>query len=252
VTPDGAHVYLANECDNTVSAIDTASNIVTATVSVGMGPVGVSVTPDGRQVYVANSGDATVSVIAAASNTVTATVPVGRAPAAFGQFIRSASTVPFASFIAHVEIERSHRITRHAGDSFEVEGRAVLGELSNGIAPNAEEVTLRLGSFSLTIPAGSFVATRDNEGEDEDRDGRVKRDEGDSDARNDVVTTYHFKGVIAGVSLDATIEQGPQHAFRFGVNGRHANLRLVHNPVTVSLAIGDDEGNVLTRTDIHR
>ncbi len=41
---------------NTVSVIDTATNNVTATVTVGSGPYGVAVTPDGTKVYVANCG----------------------------------------------------------------------------------------------------------------------------------------------------------------------------------------------------
>jgi YVTN family beta-propeller protein len=72
--------------------IDTATNMVVATVPVGNVPSGVAITPDGTHVYVANSNPGTlgtpgtpgtpgtVSVIAAASNTVVATVGVGANP----------------------------------------------------------------------------------------------------------------------------------------------------------------------------
>src|SRR3981189_1841060 len=60
-----------------VSVITTASNTVTATVHVGVGPTGVAVTPDGARVYVANEGDGTVSVIDTASNAWIATVAGG-------------------------------------------------------------------------------------------------------------------------------------------------------------------------------
>jgi YVTN family beta-propeller protein len=60
---------------------------VSATISVGNGPVGVAFTPDGSKAYVANQFDNTVSVIAAASNTVVATINVGPSPIAFGIFI---------------------------------------------------------------------------------------------------------------------------------------------------------------------
>jgi YVTN family beta-propeller protein len=251
VTPDGAHVYVGNFSDNTVSVITTASNTVTAIVPVGVNPLGLAVTPDGAHVYVGNFSDNTVSVIATASNTVTATVPVGWSPVAFGQFIGSVRvTVPFASLISSVEIERTHSFTKHANDSFEVEGRGVLGQASDGIAPNADDVTLSLGSFSFTIPAGSFVVTidrdKDNERRDRDRDDRDHVD------RDDVVTTYHFEGVIADVSLNATIVQGPERRFRFQFEGRHANLSLVVNPVIVGLAIGHDVGHVAVKADIDR
>jgi YVTN family beta-propeller protein len=39
VTPDGSKVYVANYEDNTVSVIDTATNIVNATIPVGTEPL---------------------------------------------------------------------------------------------------------------------------------------------------------------------------------------------------------------------
>jgi YVTN family beta-propeller protein len=70
--------------NGTVSVIDTATNTVVATVTVGGFPAGVAVTPDGKLVYVANGRSpppiGSVSVIDTATNTVVATVPVGNAP----------------------------------------------------------------------------------------------------------------------------------------------------------------------------
>ncbi len=82
VTPDGSHVYVANNGlgANSVSVIATATNTVVATVPVGSAPAGVAITPDGAHVYVTNGFDGTVSVIATASNTVVATVGVGTNP----------------------------------------------------------------------------------------------------------------------------------------------------------------------------
>jgi YVTN family beta-propeller protein len=251
VTPDGIHVYVTNFSDNSVSVIATVINTVTATVLVGVNPMGLAVTPDGASVYVATVSDNTVSVIATASNTVTATVPVGSSPIAFGQFIGSVTVkVPFASFTSRVEIERTHSLTKHAGDSFEVEGGGVLGQASDGIAPSADDVTLSLGSFLITIPAGSFVATSDRDRDNDRRDW--DRDDRDRDDRDNLVTTYHFQGVIADVSLNARIEQGPKQRFRFHFEGRHANLSLVVNPMIVGLAIGHDVGHVVVKADIDK
>src|SRR5205807_3946101 len=83
VNPEGTRVYVANACDSrgacgdsagTVSVIDTGSNTVTATVTVGNAPVGVAVNPSGTRVYVANFGADSVSVIDTTTNTVTATI----------------------------------------------------------------------------------------------------------------------------------------------------------------------------------
>ena len=62
--------YITNSGDSTVSVINVATNTVTATITVGTYPDGVSVSPDGSKVYVANDGDNTVSVINTATNTV--------------------------------------------------------------------------------------------------------------------------------------------------------------------------------------
>ena len=71
-------IYVTNQYHN-ISIIDTATNIVTATVNVGR-ILGVAVSPEGTKVYVANLNSDTVSVIDTATNTVTATVHVGSQP----------------------------------------------------------------------------------------------------------------------------------------------------------------------------
>ncbi|WP_051692062.1 cadherin-like beta sandwich domain-containing protein, partial [Pedobacter borealis] len=73
-------LYIPNSGDGTVSVVNTATNLVTATIGVGGSPKGVSVSPDGSTVYVTNSDDGTVSVINSATNTVTATINVGMSP----------------------------------------------------------------------------------------------------------------------------------------------------------------------------
>ena len=64
--------YITNINDNTVSVIDTATNNITATVTVGSYPFGVAAT--GSNVYVTNYYSGTVSVINTTTNSVTATV----------------------------------------------------------------------------------------------------------------------------------------------------------------------------------
>jgi YVTN family beta-propeller protein len=75
-----AYVTNFNNAD-TVSVVATASNTVTATITVGSEPYGVAATPDGTKVYVANNGSGTVSAIATASNTMTGSpIIVGNGP----------------------------------------------------------------------------------------------------------------------------------------------------------------------------
>ena len=78
--------YVVNQRSNNVSVIDTATNMVVATVPVGAVPGWVAVTPDGKHAYVTNGNagnpPSTVSVIDTATNMVVATVPVGLGPGA--------------------------------------------------------------------------------------------------------------------------------------------------------------------------
>jgi YVTN family beta-propeller protein len=67
---------------DTVSVIDTQSNTVVGTVTVGAAPVGMAFTPDGALAYVANQQSNSVSVIDTASLTVVASVSVGSSPSA--------------------------------------------------------------------------------------------------------------------------------------------------------------------------
>ena len=80
LTPNGAYAYVTNSGGTTVSVIDTSTNAVTATVTVGSEPVGVAVTPNGAYAYVTNYGSKSVSVISTATNAVTATVTVEDEP----------------------------------------------------------------------------------------------------------------------------------------------------------------------------
>ena len=81
------NAYITNRGDNTVSVIDTSSNMVSGSISVGSLPMGVAVTPDGSLVYVANSIDNTVSVIPTSVNMVTGAILGFSQPIAFGVFI---------------------------------------------------------------------------------------------------------------------------------------------------------------------
>jgi YVTN family beta-propeller protein len=102
VSPDGSKVYVTNDALNNVVVINAATNTVTATISVGTGPLGVALTPDGSKVYIANIGDNNVSVIDTASKTVTATIPVGSNPIAFGIFVQPTKPAPrFAGTPGH-------------------------------------------------------------------------------------------------------------------------------------------------------
>jgi hypothetical protein len=249
-------------------------------MNIGAGDYG-NVSSDSCSVTRAGTPDLVAKYIVAGRDYVDGTAKPGYARFTYPHPLRPGAitgtgTVPFASFTARLEVHRSHRPSLHADESFEVEGRGVLGAASHGIAPETEDVTLSLGPFSLTIPAGSFVKKadkddndrerergRDNDndgkGKDKDRDRNKDRDNRDKDRdndnerkadRDDLQIEYVFKGVIDGVSLKATIERQPTKELKFEFEGRGADLSHVGNPVKVGLAIGDDVGSVVVQAHI--
>ena len=125
-----------------------------------------------------------------------------------------APMVPFASASARLEI---------AGRGFELNEWFTLGAGSDGINPLSENVTLQIGTFSITIPAGSFH---------QDPRGR-----------------FVFEGVIHGVSLEVQIEPRGNNSFTFKAEAAGVDLSRLTNPVTVVLTIGDDSGRVVVAAE---
>lgn len=64
----------------TIYVINTVTNTVAATITVGTFPNAVCVSPDGSLIYVANENSDNISVISTATNTVIATFPAGQNP----------------------------------------------------------------------------------------------------------------------------------------------------------------------------
>jgi hypothetical protein len=107
-------------------------------------------------------------------------------------------------------------ITRRSGandDILSLKARVALGKISNGIDPVNEKVTIRIGTFRKTIPAGSFV---------------VK------------AFRFQFTGKVRGTPMRVVIRRLGATSFRITVTSRKATLTGTVNPVPVSLRIGND------------
>lgn len=102
-------------------------------------------------------------------------------------------------------------------DEFEAKGTFTLGEDSDGIDPVAEEVTITVGTYTVTIPADSF---------------RWKKGK------------YTFNEDVDGVELVVKIKPLGGGTFKFKIVAEDADLSGTANPVEVTLTIGDDAGTV--------
>jgi YVTN family beta-propeller protein len=73
----GDLLYVANNGGSTVSVIDTATNTVTGSISVGSGPAEIAADPAAGRAYVANFNSNTVSVVDTAARVTVATIGTG-------------------------------------------------------------------------------------------------------------------------------------------------------------------------------
>jgi len=144
------------------------------------------------------SGSATLAV---GGNTIN-TIPITFSPSSLS------CATPFATSSAKLEIAQS---------GFDLTESFTLGQNSNGINPVTEEVTLEIGPFSVTIPAGSFQLNPNG--------------------------SFAFQGVINGVTMQVQIVPLGNNMFTFKAQGTGVDLTGLFNPVTVVLTIGDDFGS---------
>jgi hypothetical protein len=125
--------------------------------------------------------------------------------------------VPFATSFAKLEI---------SARGFDLKESFTLGTNSNGINPVTEDVTLQIGTFSVTIPAGSF---------ERKPNGR-----------------FDFKGVINEVKLKVQIVPLGNNIFTFNAEGKGVDLTGLTNPVTVVLTIGTDSGSTAVSAEFQQ
>jgi hypothetical protein len=124
----------------------------------------------------------------------------------------------FAAFVAQVTLRLG---PVPAEDTVALRTTFTLNNDSDGIDALAEDVSIQVGSFSITIPAGSFRG---------EPNGRLE-----------------FEGVIGGVRTRAALfpaqsrGQGSK-TFGFDAIAKGANLAGTVFPLGVGLAIGDDHG----------
>jgi Lactonase, 7-bladed beta-propeller len=218
VDPTGKFAYVANNGSNNVSAYSIASNgVLTQLTSLGspfpagIAPHSVAVDPTGKFAYVANEGSNNVSAYSIASNGVLTQLtslgspfPAGNQPTS----VAITPLVPFASSFAKLEI---------AKQGFDLKESFTLGANSNGINPVTENVTLQIGTFSVTIPPGSF--------------------------KQIALRISGFQGVIKNVNLNVQIVALGNNIFALAAESKGVNLTGLTNPVTVVLTIGNETGS---------
>ncbi len=129
---------------------------------------------------------------------------------------------PFLAFSAKLQIAFGRTPNR---DAFALESSFTLSSTAPAINPATQAVALKIGTFSTTIPPGSFKKTGGS---------------------------FRFVGVIGGVSLHALITPTGTLRYAFVATAERASLTGTTNPLTVMLIIGDDSGTASVKAKISR
>jgi DNA-binding beta-propeller fold protein YncE len=214
VDPTGKFAYVTTLLPDNVSAYSIGANGVLTPVpgspfAAGIAPVYVAVDPTGKFAYVTNLFDNNVSAYSIGANGALTPVPGSPFAAGIGPFgVAITPLVPFATSFAKLEIAKRGFVL---GELF------TLGAISNGINPLTQNLALQIGTFSVTIPAGSF---------EQKPNGR-----------------FDFKGGINDVKLKVQIVPLGNDIFTFNAEGKGVDLTGLTNPVTVVLTIGIDTGS---------
>jgi YVTN family beta-propeller protein len=82
ISGDGKTLYVANNIDNTLSRINTATGVVIGSTPVGQHPYTVVLSKDGGTAYVSNWGESSVSAVDALTGAAKGTIAVGTHPSA--------------------------------------------------------------------------------------------------------------------------------------------------------------------------
>ncbi len=115
------------------------------------------------------------------------------------------TAVPFASF-------RGSYVSPNA-NSVDFYATFTLESTSKGISPSTEPVTLQIGTFNATIPAGSFKGSRSG--------------------------TFTFNGVMNGVSMQVLVRPaGAAGQYDFHVKTQNLSLPAIGSPIPLTLTIG--------------
>ena len=225
LNPAGTRLYVVGTGFTTVYAIDTSTLKVVATIPVGHTLFAIAATPDGTHLYIPSFFGENVFVIDTATNQVSATIPGFFSPTGVG-IIPPASIQPFRAFnVAGLDIRLHDEWGTRRGDSFAVRAEFVLNrDEKAGYDPDTQPVTLQVGPFTTTIPAGSFT----RHGEHHDR-------------------VFRFKGATNAAWLDIEIRRTTSLRYEFHAKATGANLMGVSNPAQVALRIGDEAGSAQVR-----
>ena len=206
MTPNGQTLYFTTESSG-ILAIDPTTLTIKQTIPDAGFPWGVAITADGAHAYVPNILTDTVSVIDTSTNAIVATIPVGVSP---DLVVGGLLSVPFAKYTPELLVAPKR-------SAYSVAASFTLGTSAPALSPTTQSLTLTIGSFSVTVPAGS-----------------IKKP-------NAKIGLYTYDGVVNGEKIGLVLTGNGSGPWGILVVGTDAFGTLAAS-VPVSLAIGQSSG----------
>ena len=100
ITPDGSMILIANECDRSVSLVDTATFTITTTIPMDMSPSQLAAAPDGKSAYVVGHESGKVTVLDLVNEQLLKTIPL---PGLNGPYGVAFATDGSAAYVAAMD-----------------------------------------------------------------------------------------------------------------------------------------------------
>ncbi len=151
-----AVVYIANSGNNTVSVVNTTTNVVTSTIAVGTDPVAMAELPNGNRLYVANAGTGGAGGSISSINTVDYSVNLPLA---------GATWVSPAWLVARNDNQRLFVLDKGAGTVVELNTSGtvdtLIGSVNVGIGAEFMIYDSTLSRLYVTNPVSGMVYVLD-------------------------------------------------------------------------------------------
>jgi YVTN family beta-propeller protein len=160
ITPNGKHLYVAENLTNQVAVVDLSNQQVVAKIGVGEYPYDCLASNDGKRVYVSNWGSRSIAVIETATNQVSSTIQVGDHPNDL-EITRDDKTL----YVANANSNTVSVVDTAQGKEIEAVSTALhpkspIGSTPNAVALSPDEKTLFIANADNNNVAIVDVANR--------------------------------------------------------------------------------------------
>jgi len=232
LSPDDKTLYVSNQGAHAVSAFSVASDgtltLATAT-PVGTGntyayPGGLAINSDGTFLFTGDPNPA-ISVFGAGGSTPL--VLDSYFPTGLTYGLHSVAAYPPKVCSIPTSLAATIEISAGPPPSFDLNATFTLDSGGGAVDPLTQPVTLVIGDYSVTIPAGSFNLQQQGTN----------------------TGIYVFQGVINSTTLKIQIAPLGQNQFQITAFGKQVDLTGLTNPVSVEATIGGSSaGTSVTAT----